>query len=352
MNELKQDILNNYSGRNHFGKNANYFAQKYNISISRIYALACDLKVTYSHKLRQQTVDIVNEYKNGASITEIKRKYGHDTGSLKKILIQNGVRLRSQSECNKKYKMDDSYFNKINTPEKAYWLGFIYADGNLYNGGLQIGLADRDKDHLELLLNCLKSNHPIYKDQKGYKLIIRRDELYQNLKKLGLTERKSLVLAPPSLDILPKEFTPSFLLGYFDGDGSISINDTKKTWFVSIISTLEMCQWIRNELRIVGINGDGCLHQELRRGDKNVWYIDYGGGFKTERGQSFIKKLYNYLYHNCPVFLKRKKDKFIECVTFPARKKTVVDKAYRRKVWAKYYAKNKEKLLASRRDKQ
>jgi len=29
----------------------------------------------------------------------------------------------------KKYQFNTRYFNKIDTPEKAYWLGFIAADG-------------------------------------------------------------------------------------------------------------------------------------------------------------------------------------------------------------------------------
>lgn len=76
-----------------------------------------------------------------------------------------------------------------------------------------------------------------------------------------------------------------------------------------------------------------------------------GGGFKTERGQNNIKRIYEYFYSKCLVYLDRKKQKFIYGISYPAKKKVVVDAKYRRAVWARYYAKNKKKLLEKQRNK-
>ena len=49
--------------------------------------------------------------------------------NIKRILNQSDLLLRQRT---KKYYNDDDIFEEINTPEKAYWLGFLAADGCNY----------------------------------------------------------------------------------------------------------------------------------------------------------------------------------------------------------------------------
>lgn len=44
-----------------------------------------------------------------------------------------GVKTRNLSDSHRQYNIDENYFDTINTEEKAYWLGFIYADGFITN---------------------------------------------------------------------------------------------------------------------------------------------------------------------------------------------------------------------------
>jgi hypothetical protein len=60
-----------------------------------------------------------------------------------------------------RYDLDESFFDRIDTEEKAYWLGFLGADGGIYKGRISIQLAPRDKAHLSKLLGSLQANHPI-----------------------------------------------------------------------------------------------------------------------------------------------------------------------------------------------
>ena len=69
-------------------------------------------------------------------------------------------------------KFDINYFDNINSFKKAYWLGFLSADGSLKNNKVQICLSDRD--HIEKFKEDLKSEHKIsinnYLDKRTNKI--------------------------------------------------------------------------------------------------------------------------------------------------------------------------------------
>ena len=52
---------------------------------------------------------------------------------------------------NRKYNVNDNYFDVIDNQNKAYILGFLYADGcNYKNGYFKIDLQEEDKNMLEV----------------------------------------------------------------------------------------------------------------------------------------------------------------------------------------------------------
>lgn len=54
--------------------------------------------------------------------------------------------LRNDVEKNKKYTCDSTFFNVIDTEEKAYWLGFLMADGfiTIIGNGKKNGCFDKN----------------------------------------------------------------------------------------------------------------------------------------------------------------------------------------------------------------
>jgi len=125
-----------------------------------------------------------------------------------------------------KYQCDEAFFEVINTEEKAYWLGFILADGyiNLNNGPrLEIGLKNTDEPHLKLFQQHIQSNHPIrhrdYNNCQSSTLTIYNKKLVEGLIKHGITQAKSLT-ALPYTD-LPYELVRHYIRGILDGDGSV-----------------------------------------------------------------------------------------------------------------------------------
>ena len=115
-----------------------------------------------------------------------------------------------------KFSFDVSFFDEINTPEKAYWLGFIYADGFHNKYHFQMKLSIKDRDHLMSLRSALKSNHVVHNNLDTTFLRICSKQLCDTLDKLGCITKKSLVIRYPNIDPL---LNKHFIRGVFDGDG-------------------------------------------------------------------------------------------------------------------------------------
>lgn len=127
----------------------------------------------------------------------------------------------------RKYKVNENYFEDINSHEKAYILGFIYADG--YNGEDTLELAQNmeREDVLIHIKKALETDQEIkyYVPNKGT-LNIYSKKICSDLANLGAIRNKSLVLQFPTF--LPEDLMCSFILGYFDGDGCVWDGKRKK----------------------------------------------------------------------------------------------------------------------------
>ncbi|MDP2789444.1 MAG: LAGLIDADG family homing endonuclease [bacterium] len=209
------------------------------------------------------------------------------------------------------YKEVNKNFFKKWSPEMAYVLGFIFADGNIiytkratWFWSLQIN----DREILEKIKTTLNSSHIIskkkkYKNEKqSYRLQIGSKEMCADLIKLGLTERKSKTLLFPEI---PEKYFPSFLRGYFDGDGGVWVgfknkHRKHKIYAISVTFTsgsrkfLVSLKKILSKHRLLG----GSLVSKER-----------GFDLKYSIKDSLI--LYKIMYNgSCTLFLKRKREKF------------------------------------------
>lgn len=126
---------------------------------------------------------------------------------------------------NRKYFYNFNYFEKIDSKEKAYWLGFIFADGYIKknNSVLKIELSIKDIELLKSFNKCIEGNVPITfrKQKNGVEsciLVISSSKFVHNLINLGCVNKKSLITRLPELN--SDDLNLSFLLGYYDGDGT------------------------------------------------------------------------------------------------------------------------------------
>lgn len=140
------------------------------------------------------------------------------------------VERRSQSESCRRHPLNQTVFNKIDTDAKAYWLGFLTADGSISpRGEIWLGLQLRDRDHLERFRSFLETTIPVRTTHKprGYTsttccyISVHSLPMCADLVRLGVYPRKTQTLS--ALPTLPSHLFGSYLRGVFDGDGSWGI---------------------------------------------------------------------------------------------------------------------------------
>lgn len=221
-----------------------------------------------------------------------------------------------------KYKYNKDYFSKIDSEDKAYWLGFLYADGSInrfYKGEklrsmtLEIGLAYQDKNHLEKFKQCIESNIPIFertnklngKEYKSVRIQLNNTKICYDLCDLGCTPHKTYDVRLPSYDIVPKEFMRDFLRGFFDGDGCINISEMngKPHIQVTITGMPEMLTDISDFLISENIiRKVPKLHKDKRSMACSIFFY----------GADSNKELLDYLYDGATIYLDRKYQKYID----------------------------------------
>jgi len=195
---------------------------------------------------------IMNLYIEGVSISNLSKKYSMpSTRKFTKIAKERGIlRLYNNSSGWRDY--DQNIFNFIDTPQKAYWLGFLYADGNVRNNTLALWLKGSDEQHIKKFADFLKITHNyIIKDEYKKKypqvgLYIKSPNISDNLLKFGCPPRKSFILTYP--EWLDKDLHSHFIRGYFEGDGCLTYGskDIRRDWGWSLVGTKEMCEGIKN----------------------------------------------------------------------------------------------------------
>lgn len=123
--------------------------------------------------------------------------------------------------------MKIDYFKNIDTKEKAYWLGFLFADGYIDKKSKRLSLNQSIKDEfqvdkfltvLELPLTKKKYYGPYKNTGKFVQITIDGKEFVSHLITNGCTNKKTFTIKYPLLKTF--ELDLAFLLGYYDGDGT------------------------------------------------------------------------------------------------------------------------------------
>ena len=261
--------------------------------------------------LKQNYLDMTNN--------QLAENLGRTTSAIKNRLNKEGLNRPD------KYFYDKTFFEKIDTEEKAYWLGFIYADGWVSrNKGISytlgIELNAKDYKHLQKFNKSLHGNIPV-KFRERYDKRFNRNfnaaiikvyskKMYNDLIALGCTENKSKNLSMP---FIPEKYFNHFLRGYFDGDGSVYLNKNRKCLnFTFSSSSLEFLTQIKEKLYQLHIYS--YISNDFYNSPNNPIQA------VAPKYQLHIKGMENtyifsqYLYKDSSLFLDRKYEKVIEII--------------------------------------
>src|ERR1700722_8446916 len=209
----------------------------------------------------KQSKKIIELFLEGKIISEISKLLNIPNTGIWKVLQNHNIDTHKNPffyrEKIRKYTINEDYFNKIDCQEKAYILGFLYADGNANKKYYQITLKlqDIDKSILEQISALIETNKPLhfYKKQKKTHqnqsiLKITNKVIYQDLIGHGIVPNKTFITKFPNI---AEELIPHFIRGYFDGDGSLYEGKDSKTtsreW--CIIGSTNFCKSIQKILK-------------------------------------------------------------------------------------------------------
>lgn len=238
-----------------------------------------------------QTTDI--------SLTKLGEREGIDRRTISKHFKELGIEVINKQN---KPKFNEHVFDIIDTEEKAYWLGFIFADGyigstpiredkkSVYNFELSLGI--KDLGHLEKFKDFISYKKDITIDSFRCRIMIANKHFWTTLNNLGCTPRKSLTLDFPTC--IPKELVRHFIRGYFDGDGCIT-----RHVYVNIVSPSVNVLGTKNFLdKIIYFSKTTPTFRHDNRHSENTLILEWS----KDGGVEFI----NYLYNKSSIYLERK----------------------------------------------
>lgn len=219
-----------------------------------------------------------------------------------KLLKGNKYRV-GKAPSNKLYNVTENYFEHINNPEKAYWLGYIAADGCVHekeHNYFIFSIISIDLDQLEKLKTALNFTGNIVKRNVNgfirYSITINNTTFSKFLISHGIVPRKTFKLIYPYF--LSKELIPHYIRGYLDGDGSITTKEQRIQF--NIVGTFALISGVASYLEDNNILKSNSIHKD-------------GNIFKLQRSQKQALNFLNYIYKDSSLNtrMNRKYNKYI-----------------------------------------
>lgn len=254
----------------------------------------------------EQVAYIINKYLNeNYTLKQLGREFNCSYGTIRNLLNKHKINSRGNKQG---FPRDEFYFNKIDTEEKAYWLGFLYADGCVHTNKNEISIDITDKEHIEKFKRAIKAlNHKItstedkrFKKAKTlYQFSIKDKQLHEDLIKWGCIPQKSLLLK--KIPNIPRDYVSHFLRGYFDGDGSLHYLQGTNNYRISFVGTKDFLTEVQKELQTkVSLQGNIA-------GKAFVLQIS---------GRKQVERILKYLYKDSKesIRLNRKYQRYLDCL--------------------------------------
>ncbi len=238
--------------------------------------------------------------------------------------------MQSSTQVNRTHHVNDGYFKTIDTQEKAYWLGFLWADGSISKTAkrasgpnrLRVTQKAAEKAHLEQLRDIIGPDYELVPTHvgtphQGFQLDINCRPLCASLEQLGYGPKDVRVHIPP----IRKSLHRHFMRGYFDGDGCLSL----------YTQTMRGCTVLKQEWSLTGNRTLMAKMKMLLEDEAGTTPTVQLKPYKHSPGTASLRygkkadiaALHEYLYKNATVYLESKHQKFVEFFSRYASKRIV-----------------------------
>lgn len=256
-------------------------------------------------EVTKELLELVKQKKSGKEIAKI---LNINYTCVHKKLRKLGIHLYNYHN---ELKFDNTVFDVIDTEEKAYWLGFLFADGHVSSTAntVELSLKGEDKEHLEkyntFLRNkaCIKTSKVRCKNKEYTRCRcgVTNKHFHDTLVSLGCVPRKSLILKFPDLTIFStSSLIRHFIRGYVDGDGCLSYTKSGRLT-IQILGTKEFLETLNSLLPVKALN-----YTKKPEHVNNTYCISFGC--------SSADCVAKYLYEDSTIYLDRKYDRFCRLI--------------------------------------
>lgn len=262
--------------------------------------------------LKNHADEIVARYATGVGIYTIAKEYKSSEIGIQQILKKRGVVIRGMD----KYDVDESFFEVIDTEAKAYFLGIMYADGNI-DGKHYFRISLTDEEHLYKLKDAIKYEGPIsnipsrvikksgYVSKCQYLLCVGRVKMVNGLIDKGCVADKTFKIEFPTERQVPSHLLRHFIRGVFDGDGTVFrfVQGKKLRWHAGFLGTESLLSGIN---AIISAKCGIKANLNLPYKDcKNIRKLYFSGDAK-------VLRFLDYLYEDSTIYLDRKYARYQE----------------------------------------
>lgn len=302
--EKKSDVIKLYNE----GKSTNEISDQLQMEVGTVrkFLRKAGYQLSDAVPLEDKKDEIIKDYNEGMGCFKLSKKYGCSEAGILKLLDRHGVTKRGPERT---YSFDEHFFDIIDTPEKAYILGLIAADGSVSDYSMRLSMMD--KDIIQKTANTIKyTGEIILPTTKGkqkhqqYMLILNSVYTINSLNNVGIKHGKTENLKFPTPDIVSSDLIRHWIRGFHDGDGSLIAPTTKgNRYMFKFIGTPDVIRGLEKTIT-ENLNFPVSVFPTT---NTKIEMLQLACGTR-----SYVKKFLDWIYEDSTIHMDRKYQRYQE----------------------------------------